>query len=339
MDAEVHQLAHQAVKYLHDVGLPATALSRRRGRALPYYLADAFELVELEIADRPVLLAIDQNAGGAPAEVEQRMRKLGEVLESTVVYVTGALSSYDRKRLVERRVSFLVPGNQLYLPELGMDLREHFRKPVAPRLLSPSAQAVLIVMLRHPEWTAQRTAADVAAALGYSPMTASRAARELATAGLAELHKTPGGQVIRLTKPGRDAWVLALPLLRSPVQRTVYALLRDCPLPLAGRGGMVLAGIPALAQQTMLAKDGPDVFACSQDTWKRWKEQVQLLPRADEHTQEVQIWSYPPTLNTDAPGVPPAVETDPLSLYLSLRDNEDPRVQAALEELMGQVWR
>lgn len=339
MEAEVHQLAQQAVRYLQDVGLPATALSRRQGKALPYYLADAFELVELELADQPVLLAIDPEAGRAPAEIEQRMRKLDEVLGSTAVYVTDALSSYDRKRLVERRVPFLVPGNQLYLPGLGMDLREHFRKPVERRPLSPSAQAVLIVMLRYPARTMQLTAADIAATLGYSPMTASRAARELAAAGLAELHRTPAGQVISLTKPPKGAWALALPLLRSPVHRTVFARQRDCSLPPGIRGGLVLAGVPALARQTMLAKDGPEVFACSQDTWKNLKERVQVLPRADDHAHEVQIWSYPPTLNTDAFGAPPAAEADPLSLYLSLRDADDPRVQAALDELMDQVWR
>src|SRR5690348_9507504 len=122
MDAAVHQLARQAVNYLHDLGLPATEPGKRRGKALPYHLADAFELLKLEIADAPVILAIDQETERSPAEAEQLLRKLDDFLESTAVYVTSVISSYDRKRLIERRVPFLVPGNQLYLPGLGIDL-------------------------------------------------------------------------------------------------------------------------------------------------------------------------------------------------------------------------
>ena len=58
-NAAVHQLAHQAAQYIQDLGLPATALKEHRGRALPYYIADAFELAGLNIAGQPVVLAID----------------------------------------------------------------------------------------------------------------------------------------------------------------------------------------------------------------------------------------------------------------------------------------
>ena len=52
-----------------------------------------------------------------------------------MVYVTGALASYERKRLIEQKVPFMVPGNQLYLPDLGIDLREYFRQ--RPPLRTP----------------------------------------------------------------------------------------------------------------------------------------------------------------------------------------------------------
>lgn len=338
MGAAMHQLAHQAVRYLHDLGLPATELKRRHGRALPYHIADAFDLVELDIAGQPVVLAIDEEAKRSPAEAEQLMRKLGEVIESTAVYVIGSLNSYDRKRLIERRVPFLVPGNQLYLPGLGMDLREHFRKPTERRQLSPSAQAVLIVILQHPNWTTELTAAEIAAKLDYTPMTASRAARELAAAGLAELHKSPSGQHITLINPPSDTWKRALPLLRSPVQRVVYAKMFAFQPPPTGLGDVVRAGMSALARNTMLAQEGPDVFACSRDSWKGWKNRVQVLPHPDNDADEVQIWSYPPTLKKDAAQATTTAEVDPLSLYLSLRNIEDPRVQSALDELMEQVW-
>ncbi|MCK7468892.1 MAG: hypothetical protein MZU91_12730 [Desulfosudis oleivorans] len=58
-----------------------------------------------------------------------RLDKLRQLAGMPVVYVTRTLASYERKRLIEQKVPFLVPGNQLYLPDLGIDLREYFRKP------------------------------------------------------------------------------------------------------------------------------------------------------------------------------------------------------------------
>lgn len=339
MGPSVHTLAHQAVRYLNDLGLPATGPNKHRGKALPYYMTDAFELAELDLVDHPVVLAIDKQAYRSPAEAEQLIRKLGEVIGSPAVYVTDTLTSYERKRLIERRVPFLVPGNQLYLPGLGMDLREHFRRSTDRQKLSPSAQAVLLAILQHPAWTIELTASEIASKLDYTPMTASRAARELAAAGLVELTKAPGGQTITLTGAPKDTWELALPLLRSPVQRVVYAKLFAFLPPPAGVNDVVSAGTSALARHSMLATESTAVFACSRDTWQVLKKWVQVLPHPDGNTDELQIWSYPPTLKKDPSNSMTVAEADPLSLYLSLRDMDDPRVQSALDELLDKTWR
>jgi hypothetical protein len=91
------------------------------------------------------------------------MDKRRQVAEMPVVYVAHTLASYERKRLVEQKVSFLVPRNQLYLPDQGIDLREYFRQPTraAPAALSPATQAMLIaVVLRRP-WPAVWQPAEV----------------------------------------------------------------------------------------------------------------------------------------------------------------------------------
>lgn len=57
--------------------------------------------------------------------------------------IAATLACCERKRLIEQKVPLLVPGNQLYLPDLGIDLREYFRKPpTAPDTArSPATQA------------------------------------------------------------------------------------------------------------------------------------------------------------------------------------------------------
>jgi len=41
-----------------------------------------------------------------------------------VVYVRTRMTAFNRKRLIEQKVPFIVPGNQMYLPTLAIDLRE-----------------------------------------------------------------------------------------------------------------------------------------------------------------------------------------------------------------------
>ena len=45
-------------------------------------------------------------------------------LGSNVAFVFLALPTFDRKRLIQRRIPFLVPGRQTYLPVALIDLRE-----------------------------------------------------------------------------------------------------------------------------------------------------------------------------------------------------------------------
>jgi len=48
--------------------------------------------------------------------------------QADLIYVRAQVTAYNRKRLIEQKVPFIVPGNQMYLPMLAIDLREHFRR-------------------------------------------------------------------------------------------------------------------------------------------------------------------------------------------------------------------
>ncbi len=60
---------------------------------------------------------------------------------------------------------------------------------------------------------------------------------------------------------------------------------------------------------------------------------LQLVEAADDAGLEIEVWRYSPRLLYDREAV------DRLSLYLDLREDEDERVQSALEEMMrGVEW-
>ena len=81
---------------------------------LPYFLRDAFDVRELKLLDRIFLLAIDRQPQKLSLiNVRGQVDKLRQLAEMPVIYVTRALASYERKRLIEQKVPFIVPGNQL----------------------------------------------------------------------------------------------------------------------------------------------------------------------------------------------------------------------------------
>lgn len=89
--------------------------------------------------------------------------------------------------------------------------------------------------------------------------------------------------------------------------------------------GMMISGVNALASYTMLNEESRQCWAITK------KELKNLNVVTDEQfgENEIQVWKYnPKMLSTE--GV-----VDKLSLYLSLKDNEDERIQIELERLIN----
>ncbi|MBC7702745.1 MAG: hypothetical protein H7274_02215 [Rhodoferax sp.] len=325
-------LATAVLRYLHEVlGIEARGVKPwARANELPYFLRDTFQFSELELLGQPIVLAIGHaQAKQSLSEVRTWLDKVKALAGQPVVYVTDALASYERRRLIEHKVPFIVPGNQLYLPDLGLDLREYFRQRVpAAQALSPSAQAILITALLRQPWQSDWQPSTVAVALGYTPMTLSRAVKELTAAGLATAYTVGRSRWLRMELPPEQVWERAKPALRTPIKRTVWVAAHGT---VAHRPSH-LAGLSALARYSMLAEPKWPVFALTAADWKAATDAgVRELPEPEAGAQEWQLWSYSPALVSDASTV------DPLSLTLSLQENADDRIQLALDELKGQL--
>lgn len=286
---------------------------------LPYYLSDAFDWRSLDLVGQEVVLALEAaDAKVALKDVRSRIAKAQQLIDQPVVYVTDALASYERRHLIEHKVPFIVPGNQLYVPNLGLDLREYFRQRLAaPASFAPAAQATLITMLLEPGRPAWQ-ARELAHLLGYTPMTLSRAIRELEQGGFVETRGEERSRRITLAGGPADIWERASLMLRSPVKKVAWSL------PSMGHNAP-LAGMSALAHYTMLSEPPSAVHAMGLGDWRHTS--IEVLPVEQPSALMWEVWSYkPPTFRGTG-------WVDPLSLSLSLREDRDERVQIALDEL------
>ena len=93
------------------------------------------------------------------------------------------------------------------------------------------------------------------------------------------------------------------------------------------------AGLSALAHYSMLAEPGNVTIALSREDWKslRQKDTVKKAMADEPGAVTVEVWGYPPLLFASDGCV------DRLSLYLSLRDLKDERVEAALNRMLMEV--
>jgi len=322
LDTEVQRYLREAL------GSTPQLTAWAREKKVPYYLQDAFDFRELTLLDRRVLLAIDRRPKSPPpANIREQLNTLQKIADMPIAYVTRALASFERKRLIQQKVPFIVPGNQLYLPSMGLDLREYFRKrseTPAAASFNPSTQALLITALLRTPWEPIWEPAQAAVELSYTAMTVSRALRELTEAGIGEVRRERRTQSLYFSEHPGEIWDRAEPFLRSPVKRIEWAH----PASVLHPSQAPLAGTSALAQQTSVADPKWPVRAVTSQRWlAATRAGFGPLPEPTPGAYQWQIWSYDPNL-----GVARKV-VDPLSLALSFRTEKDERIQLALEEL------
>jgi len=312
-------------RYLHmTLHREIDVVKSQQQTSLPTFLARSYHFYEANIIGRQCLLiGADENAT-TPTNIAKHVSLVRSEIDAIVIYVTPTLSAHNRSRLIALGVSFVVPGNQLYIPELAMDLREHFRafKLKTTDVLSPAAQAVLFHYLLDPESFGTKPS-EIAKQLHYSPMSIGRAFDDLVSLELARSERLGRERRIHFVESMEHLLDLARPLMRNPVSSIKY---------LIGSGeklGLQVAGETALAELTDLTPPRLETFATSARRWSSMAREFSLIQgNRYEHDFVIEAWSYDPLSLSNRSVV------DPLSLYAQFKDHSDERVRMAADSLL-----
>lgn len=304
---------------------------------LPVFLSKRFEFLYGPILSIPcVFVLVPPDSDMTPSEFEKRRDHLQNLTDDVIVFVFDHMASYNRARLIDRAVSFAVPYNQLYVPPIAIDLREHFRARTvhAETNLSPSAQVVLfrhLLVPEHGDWTPSQLAED----LRYSAMTIGRAFEELSSLRLGRTVARGRSKYLLFEAGPSEIFQNARNLLRSPVTGTYYFKTR--PLPKGFFGSWIpehlpRGGLAALSERTMITSPDLRHFAVGPTGWKVLqadRNNTQVRHAEDAHFG-VDVWRYDPDIVTGE------AQADPLSLYVQFHDDPDERVAGAASQLMEQ---
>lgn len=325
---------HKLLRYLQDItGREETILPEAPARraALPLYLRAYYDVREATLLGRKVAVALQKEDAdpATPSEYSKHHEVMRTILGEEVALVLPNVSASTRQRLLQFGVPFVVPGRQMFLPALLVDLRERFPR-VPRRPTGKLTAAAQVVLLRHllggP--TEGLPLRELAADLGYSAMTLSNVRDELEAVGLCATEQEGRSTLLVFQKPRAPLWEQALAHLRSPVKARHWIRWANAP-----SQGALQAGITALAAVSMVADDDLPTFAMADPAYRKLLE-AGLLRGCDgpEGAQvRLECWRYDPAVLTKGPAV------DPLSLYLSLRHVDDERVAQALDQLMRRL--
>ena len=323
--------------YVSQVTGARVSAQRMERARLPQYLTQQYELHQLRVDGSGFLgIVLREPETFQPSRFEKHLGRLMEAQEGEsnaddYCLIAEELPGYVRRSLVKRRIPFVVPGLQLNWPALGAVVQSrnrHARKvaKTEPRLLMPATQVVILYALNGGMDAAQ-TPKALAQRLGYTAMTLSRALDEIEAQGLGRVSREGRERLLDFPEGLKALWEKAESRLRNPVREMVRVWQHDLPTE-----GTFQAGETALAGYSLLAEPSEPVFAIGRDDWKLLARTVERVPIPESDTCHLQVWRYEPRLLARN-GV-----VDPFSLYLSLKDEPDERVQIALEEMMEETW-
>lgn len=322
----------QYIEQIAGVAPHLKPLPKKATAGIPVFLMSLYDLLEMTLFDRPMVLAMarDHGDGFTPSEYARHAEQIQDALKQIVALVLPHVAAYDRNRLVKHGVAFIVPGRQLFLPQLLVDLREYFprrRLPTGDKLSYPAQAIVLYHLLKGS--VEHYSLRELAKRVRYSAMTLSNVGNELTGLQLCTAVTTGRKRMLHFEKQGRRLWKTALPYLRSPVKarRWVRGTIADA--------GILKAGISALSAYTDIGDDPLPTYAVRDNLYRKKLEAGKLIGchGPDEAEACIELWHYAPDL------LARNYRVDPLSLYLSLQDSPDERVAKALREMKeGIQW-
>lgn len=323
-------LSQRLLDYLETVSGERPHLAAEKAAGLPLFLRERYQIQSLHLFSRRYLIALEKNDwdAGSPGEYENQAETLRNQLGETVVLVLPMLPSHARNRMVRLGIPFIVPGSQLFLPTAMIDLRERFSQPKPERgkRLTPAAQCLVLYHLqRHTlEGLSLR---NIAEKIGYSPIMLTKVKDELEVADVCGTLRQGRSLTLAFKVHGRELWEQMQPLLTSPVKKAHWLQWEKPSYP------ALAAGISALSHCTDISDDRLPTYALPSATFQASLESglYRGCQGPEEANLRMESWSYNPLLlgsNT---------QVDPLSLYLSLRESPDERIQQQLETLLAQV--
>jgi hypothetical protein len=253
-----------------------------------------------------------------PLKYKKITEQIEKITDMPVVVLMESLPYRERERLINQGVYFIVSDRYAFLPSLIANVRVK-EKEHQPSGLTPVAQYLLLYYLSENQ-NVEFTIRQLEAILPYNYVALARAVVNLEDLQLCQTQKDDTGtKIIRFEQNKRELWKKTQKYLSSPVKKIFYMdTLPD--------KYFKISGINALAHYSHLNPEQDESIAI----WDKNFVDLSIQSNEIEGIYKIELWKYPPF-------IPDQIDTkfvDKLSLYLSLKNEPDARVEKELELLI-----
>lgn len=305
---------------------------------LPVYITEIYKLYSAKIDGKDTIL-IQQNGIDkiAISQFQKQIAQLQKLVDKPVIVLFNKLEAYNRKRLIQKKIAFIVPYKQMYIPWLYIDFRDYgITNKTKVETLNPIAQQLLLLyILDKNEKTnlTNLTFKEIAKLLETSAMSITRAVDNLKNHGLVKVEGTKEKKIV-FSFDRLETWNYSLSknLFIEPVTKRVYV--DEIPEEIK----LLHSFDSALEEYTDMNPPMVEYFAMDKSTYTYLKKENLLINENEyESNYCLEIWKYNPSniiriINKYVDAV------DPLSLYLCYLQNNDERIEMAKEQLTGFIY-
>lgn len=321
------------VKYLEEsfaIRLSLQALSPKILKSLPLYLRANYTFYDGHIQNRHIIFAEPaEDASLTPDQKQKQAKSLRELFKLPIVFILNNLEPWERKRLIGRNIAFVQPGKQLYIPELLLDLSDvkHTQRSALEKKQQLSYRTQLALLYHLEVKSIENTPLkDIALVLNYSAMNVSRIVREFEQHHLITIQGTKEKQIIFNQKQSQKLWSDVEPLMTSPVREIWFS--DENP---DETTDFILSNGTALSHYSDINEGKIKNYAIGKQQFKNLKSRQNISLDPQFGNIRIEVWHYDPRLLTKKNTV------DPLSLYLSMRNEEDERLKMALDQMKSDI--
>ena len=293
--------------------------------ALPLYIRKSYNFYHAAILGMQVIFAEKPSQENMHMQLKKEYQLLYRAFNEPVVFLFENITAYQRMRMLELKIPFVIPSKQLYLPFIALDFTESKEVVKKERnKLTPASQCLLLFHLQV-EKISHQNFQHISGRLPYTQMTISRAAKELEGFGLAKIIMGSKDRYLLFEQRPVDLFKSALDYLTTPIKIDFF-------LDRIPQGYHLFKTYDeALAEYSDLAPGAKVAYAIGPADFQKLKTEMKGNFDYFEGNIRMERWTYPPDALSKTDIV------DPLSLYLSMREEKDERVNMALDQLLKKV--
>ena len=297
---------------------------------LPISFEKRFQYVQMKFHKESFLLIKEKRRGSLDSFVTQA-RIMGEKASMDVILVFSKLSDIEKKQLLQARVPFVDFKGNLFFPPLGLVLNAN-DDVATSKELTPSEQLTWIAFLL----TKGQKVVDVDMLSQVTGLPNSTIYRCLRTFKALDWLNKPN-KLYTYTASKKELFLKSESYLFNPIKKRL--LLPNVDLEnIKSDSRLLYGGTYALSYLTFLAEsDENSSYVISQRQFNKLS-----LPLS-QHVLEgkvLEIWRYSPFVSefwNDFKENQDRQFVDPISLYLTLKDDDDPRVEEEIEVLKNNI--